>query len=94
MDMSKFFKWTGVATSVVTQALGKTMDGDLTLSEGLDVAENAARMAVPELGDSDFARFGAITSPMEFQAHEFREGDVLINIPGELAGKLKVEFDI
>jgi hypothetical protein len=95
LKMAKFdfFKWVGIATQGVMQMLSKTRDGDFTLLEGLDVAESTIRTAIPEANAGDFARFGPITSQSELDGFEYQDGDILIVIPVELAGKLKYEFN-
>ena len=88
-----FFKWLGILTNAAMQMLSKTSDGDLTLLEGLEISETAMRQAVPGVNSGDFQRFNAITSIGELEAFEYQEGDILIVVPVELAGKLKYEFN-
>jgi hypothetical protein len=88
-----YFRWIGIATSIVWDIISKTRDGDFTLAEALDVTETGLKRALPEIGIDDFNRFSAITSQAEFDAHDFHEGDVLLCIPSELVGQLKLEFN-
>jgi hypothetical protein len=94
MKMAKFnlFHWLGIATSGVMNLLGKANDGDVTLVEALDVAESVIKQGLPDMNSSDLTRFGAITSQGELEAFDFFPGDVLVVIPVELVGKLKIEF--
>ena len=92
--MAKFnlFHWLGVFTSGAMNLLAKANDGSVTLVEALEVAEMGIRQGLPEVNVGDLARFGPITTAAELEAFEFMPGDVLLAIPFELVGKLKVEF--
>ena len=92
--MPKFnlFHWLGVGTSTIMNLMGKASDGNVTLVEAIDVLETGIKQALPLVSDNDFVRFGAITSAAELEMFDFHDGDVLVALPVELVGKIKVEF--
>jgi len=65
--------------------------GELTLPEILDTFEEAIRNVVPSIDNSKFERLNAITSKEELNKTVFKDGDVIILIPGELTNDLKIK---
>lgn len=92
MGFGKYFRLLGLAQNLIMETIGKTADGDLTVPEMVDLIENGIRMIAPDLSGKDMQRFGALTTPAEFDQTRFEDGDVAFIFPREIIEKFKIEF--